>query len=67
MTLVGNAGNILLFRQECRTSDEVMEDEERREGVGVQKEECHLSLRHALQDMPRLESTYDLAKEGIRL
>lgn len=32
-----------------------MEDEERREGVGVLKEECHLSLRHALQNMPRLE------------
>lgn len=39
-----NAGNIS-FRHECRIFAGKMEDEERREGVGVLKEECHLSLR----------------------
>lgn len=65
MTLVANAGNIL-FRQECRTSYGVMEDEERREGVGVLKEECHLSLRHALQNMRPLEHITTWPKGGIR-
>lgn len=32
---------------------------------GVLKEECHLSLRDALQNMPR-PSTYGMAKGGIR-
>lgn len=45
-----------------------MEDEERREGVGVLKEECHLSLHHARAHsrICHVLSTYDLAKGGIR-
>lgn len=35
-------------------------------GVGVLKEECHLSLRHAPRNTPRL-STYDKAKGSIPL
>ena len=53
-------------RRKCRRCGGAMEDEERREGVGVLKEECHLSLRRALQNMPR-PSTYGMAKDSIRL
>lgn len=61
-----NAGNILL-RQECRKYAGVMEDEKRREGVGVLKEECHLSLRPHFRICHVLSEYLCRAKGGIRL